>query len=185
LIGQDSLAHFLEALFAALVERFGESFESLSLSLSPFLTVEKTRRQRLLERIMRLSQKFEFSAAHRLHNPQLSDEENRNTYGKCNNPNWHGHNYEVQVTLQGKPSDSGLLIDVPLFERIVKEHAIEKLDHKNLNNEVFEFQGVIPTVENIAMVVFGMLKDRFGGIGAELASVTVWETPKTWCEYSE
>jgi 6-pyruvoyltetrahydropterin/6-carboxytetrahydropterin synthase len=133
----------------------------------------------------RLSQKFEFSASHRLHNPKLNDEENRKTFGKCNNPNGHGHNYELQVTLKGKPSTSGLLVDVPAFERVVKEYVIDKLDHKNLNLDVPEFKEFIPTVENIAMVIFRMLKSRFTGIGAELASVTVWETPKTWCEYSE
>ena len=132
----------------------------------------------------RLSHKFEFSAAHRLHNPSLSDEENRKTYGKCNNPNWHGHNYEVQVTLRGNPKQ-GLLVEIPAFERVVREFAIDKLDHKNLNTEVSEFSGVVPTVENIAMTIFRMLKNRFTGIGAELASITVWETPKTWCEYSE
>jgi 6-pyruvoyltetrahydropterin/6-carboxytetrahydropterin synthase len=68
---------------------------------------------------------------------------------------------------------------------IVKEFAIDKLDHKNLNLDVPEFGALIPTVENISMVVFKMLRNRFTSVGAELASVTVWETPKTWCEYSE
>lgn len=131
----------------------------------------------------RLSQKFEFSAAHRLHNPALSDDENRRTYGKCNNPAWHGHNYSVQVTLRG---DGGkLTLGLPAMEKIVTEHAIDKLDHKNLNVEVAEFAELIPTVENIAMVIHRMLKGRFIDVGGDLASVTVWETPKTWCEYSE
>ena len=133
----------------------------------------------------RLSQKFEFSASHRLHNPALSEEENKKSFGKCNHPNGHGHNYEVQVTLRGKPNANGLLVDVPAFEKIVQTYAIEKLDHKNLNLDVEEFKTLIPTVENIAMTIYRLLKNRFTGIGADLASVTVWGNPKTWCEYSE
>ena len=133
--------------------------------------------------MVRLSQKFEFSATHRLHNASASDQENRHVFGKCNNPHGHGHNYELQVTLRGEPDEKGLLIDVPEFERIVASTVVEKFDHKNLNVELSEFRELIPTVENIAMVIYRLLKPRF--TGSQLASVTVWETPKTWCEYSE
>lgn len=156
--------------------------ESVRLHLSPYLSLSIHASE---PDMLRLSQKFEFSASHRLHNPALTDEQNRKSFGKCNHPTGHGHNYEVQVTLRGKPNGNGLLVDVPAFEKIVSEHAIEKLDHKNLNIDVPEFAEVIPTVENIAMTIYRMLKNRFTGIGADLASVTVWETPKTWCEYSE
>ena len=135
--------------------------------------------------MVRLSQKFEFSATHRLHNPALSDEANRSTFGKCNNPHGHGHNYEVQVTLVGPADDMGVLVDVLAFERTVAEVVIDRLDHKNLNVEVPEFSRTIPSVENIARVVYRLLKPRFAGGRGALASVTVWETPKTWCEYSE
>ena len=136
--------------------------------------------------MVRLSQRFEFSASHRLHNPQLSDDENRRKFGKCNNPHGHGHNYEVQVTLAGEPDQSaGVLIDVPAMERIVSRTVIDRFDHKNLNVETEEFHDLIPSVENIAMVIFRMLKPQFEQQRARLASVTVWETPKTWCEYSE
>ena len=135
--------------------------------------------------MVRLSQTFEFCASHRLHSPALSDEENRRTYGKCNNPHGHGHNYELQVTLAGKPDARGVLIDVPVFERVVAETVIEPFDHKNLNEEVPQFADVIPSVENIAQVIYRMLAPRFAAEKAKLASVTVWETPKTWCEYSE
>src|SRR5690606_36332401 len=76
--------------------------------------------------MVRLSQKFEFAATHRLHNPKLSDEENRRAFGKCNNPHGHGHNYEVQVTLIGQPDENGCLIDVPAFERIVSRIVIDR-----------------------------------------------------------
>jgi 6-pyruvoyltetrahydropterin/6-carboxytetrahydropterin synthase len=154
----------------------------IRLALSPFLSYSAVASELPM---VRLSQKFEFSATHRLHNPALSDEENRQTFGKCNNPHGHGHNYELQVTLRGTPNPSGVLIDVPDFERIVAETVIDRFDHKNLNLELPEFRELIPTVENIAMVIYRLLKPRFGGAGAELASVTVWETPKTWCEYGE
>ena len=135
--------------------------------------------------MVRLSQKFEFSATHRLHNPALTDDANRSTFGKCNNPHGHGHNYEVQVTLAGEPDASGLLVEVPRFERTVAEAVIDRFDHKNLNVELPEFREAIPSVENIARVIYRLLKPRFGEARGKLASVTVWETPKTWCEYSE
>jgi len=161
----------------------GTTLDAVSLWLSPFLSYSCLATETPM---VRLSQKFEFSATHRLHNPELSDEENCRTYGKCNNPHGHGHNYEVQVTLKGKPDNSGVLIEVPAFERIVASTVIDRLDHKNLNVEVPEFrEGLIPSVENIAITVYRMLKPRFADAGTQLASVTVWETPKTWCEYAE
>jgi 6-pyruvoyltetrahydropterin/6-carboxytetrahydropterin synthase len=159
----------------------GATLDRLELSLSPFLSVGCIAKEYPM---VRLSQKFEFSAAHRLHNPALSDAENRRAFGKCNNPLGHGHNYELQVTLAGEVDSNGLLIDVPEFERIVARVVIDRLDHKFLNAEVPEFGELIPSVENIARVIFGWLKPEFAG-PARLASVTVWETPKTWCEYGE
>jgi 6-pyruvoyltetrahydropterin/6-carboxytetrahydropterin synthase len=159
----------------------GASLDQLELSLSPFLTVGCVGKEYPM---VRLSQKFEFSAAHRLHNPALSEAENRSAFGKCNNPLGHGHNYELQVTLAGTPDSNGLLIAVPEFERIVSQRVIEKVDHKFLNAEVPEFRDLIPSVENIARVIFGWLKPGFVGT-TKLFSVTVWETPKTWCEYDE
>jgi 6-pyruvoyltetrahydropterin/6-carboxytetrahydropterin synthase len=92
----------------------------------------------------------------------------------------------VQVTLKGSPEGNRLLIDIPEFERLVAATVIDRLDHKNLNVEVPEFRdGLIPSVENIAMTIYRMLKPKFDGKAAQLAAVTVWETPKTWCEYSE
>lgn len=173
-----------ERIFQTLADGLARgNLVSVSLFLSPFLSLTQLNSE--LGMYTRMSQKFEFSAAHRLHNPRLSDDDNRRVYGKCNNPNGHGHNYELQVTLRGKPDSNGLLAEVPAFEKIVKEHVLDRLDHKHLNVDVTEFRELIPTVENIAMVIYKLLKGRFSGIGAELASVTVWETPKTWCEYAE
>jgi 6-pyruvoyltetrahydropterin/6-carboxytetrahydropterin synthase len=171
-------------IFAKLRDAWpGAQLHSIQLFLSPFLSLTQLASEHGMH--TRLSQKFEFSASHRLHNPTLSDEQNRATYGKCNNPTGHGHNYEIEVTLRGAPKTNGLLVDVPAFERIVQQQVIEKFDHKNLNLDVPEFGELIPSVENITMVIYKMLKNRFTEIGAELASVKVWETAKTSCEYSE
>jgi 6-pyruvoyltetrahydropterin/6-carboxytetrahydropterin synthase len=156
--------------------------ERLALSLSPFLSIAVHAEERPMTR---LSQKFEFAASHRLHNPALSAEANRATFGKCNNPHGHGHNYEVQVTLVGTVGENGLLVDVPAFESVVARTVIDRFDHKNLNVEVPQFAEVIPSVENIAKVIYGLLKAELQTERARLASVTVWETPKTWCEYGE
>jgi 6-pyruvoyltetrahydropterin/6-carboxytetrahydropterin synthase len=156
---------------------------ALRLAVTPFLSIAVHATERPMTR---LSQKFEFSASHRLHSPALSDAENRATYGKCNNPHGHGHNYELQVTLIGTPdARTGLLVDVPAFERTVAETVVNRFDHKNLNAELPEFADLIPSVENIARVIHGLLKPALTSGSTRLASVTVWETPKTWCEYGE
>jgi 6-pyruvoyltetrahydropterin/6-carboxytetrahydropterin synthase len=180
-------SHFLWELVGAFEERWRRPFEAVELLLSPTLSCEIKMSDIQAEPTMRLSQKFEFSASHRLHNSGMTEEENRMTFGKCNNPRGHGHNYELKVTLKGRPNASGLLIDIPEFERIVSEAVIERFDHKNLNDEVPEFENgrVIPSVENISKVIFDLLKPKLTSDRAQLVSVTVWETPKTWCEYSE
>ena len=170
-------------LFARLRDGWGTAnVDAISLSLSPFLCVSALASELPM---VRLSQKFEFSAAHRLHNPALTEEENYATFGKCNNPHGHGHNYELQVTLAGEPDANGRLIDVPEFERIVASTVIERFDHKHLNIETAEFRETIPSVENIAKVIYGLLKPALRIGSTKLVAVTVWETPKTWCEYSE
>jgi 6-pyruvoyltetrahydropterin/6-carboxytetrahydropterin synthase len=158
------------------------SLEKLHLALSPFLSLSILAPEYPM---VRLSQKFEFSASHQLCNRSLSDDENQKLFGKCSNPHGHGHNYEVQVTVAGKPDANGVIMPVPTLERLVAETVVDRMDHKNLNVEVPEFREVIPSVENIAMVIYRLLKPKFTDAHAKLASVTVWETPKTWCEYSE
>jgi 6-pyruvoyltetrahydropterin/6-carboxytetrahydropterin synthase len=172
----------LLGIFAPLKAELGDSVEQVTLALSPYLKMTAVRGE---VPMIRLSQTFEFSASHRLHNPALSDEENRRIFGKCNNPYGHGHNYIVEVTLSGRGDNFGQVMAVDAFEKIVSEAAIQPLDHKNLNVEIAEFRELIPSVENIARVVFQRLKPRFADGSAKLASVTVWETPKTSAEYSE
>ncbi|CAN5645081.1 6-carboxytetrahydropterin synthase [soil metagenome] len=158
------------------------ALDAVRLRLTPQMSIACFEREHPM---VRLSQKFEFSASHRLHNPAFSDEKNRAAFGKCNNPHGHGHNYEVQVTLKGEPDDNGIVANVPQFERMVGETITNRFDHKNLNVEVVEFRELNPTVENIAMVIYRLLKPVLGTVRGTLHSVTVWETPKTWCEYTE
>jgi 6-pyruvoyltetrahydropterin/6-carboxytetrahydropterin synthase len=180
---RQNTAALVGSLFELLLPGWsGPELESVRLMLSPFLSVSAHAGELPMTR---LSQKFEFSASHRLHNPALSEERNREIFGKCNNPHGHGHNYEVQVTLRGEPDENGVLADVPEFERIVAETVIQRFDHKHLNTELPEFRQTIPSVENIARVIYGLLRPKFDGARGKLASVTVWETPKTWCEYAE
>jgi 6-pyruvoyltetrahydropterin/6-carboxytetrahydropterin synthase len=161
----------------------GVVLEQLSLSFSPFLCIAARAEE---SPMLRLSQKFEFSASHRLFNRDCSEEDNRRIFGKCSNPHGHGHNYELQVTLAGDGERvEGVLANLPDFERIVASTVIDRFDHKNLNVDVPEFAERIPSVENIARVIYTLLRPRFADAGAKLAAVTVWETPKTWCEYSE
>src|SRR5256885_11633853 len=160
----------------------GAQLVELRLLFSPYLSVECLASEHPM---VRLSQTFEFCASHRLHNPALSDEENRRAFGKCNNPFGHGHNYQLKVTLRGEPNNNGLLVDVPTMEKIVSTSVIDRFDHKNLNAELPEFKNLIPSVENIAKVIYRILKPAFANADAKLASVTVWETAKTWCEYEE
>lgn len=181
--GSFTHARALRRLHEALVDAWpGSELIRLELHLSPYQSIAILSSEPTM---IRLSQKFEFSAAHRLHNPGLSEDANRATFGKCNNPHGHGHNYEVEVTLAGTPDATGTLISIPDFERVVTEHAIDALDHKFLNVEVDAFRSLNPSVENIATVIYQMLKSPLTRDHCRLERVTVWETPKTWAEYSE
>lgn len=130
--------------------------------------------------MVQLSQQFEFSAAHRLHCDSLTDQENRDTFGKCNNLRGHGHNYVVDVSVAGKTDDAGTVIDLESFYKIVNTEVIDRLDHKHLNQDVPYFADVNPSVENIAIAIYRWLSPKLDGT---LQAVKVFETPKTWAEY--
>ncbi len=129
-----------------------------------------------------VTQRFEFSAAHRLDNSALDEQRNREVFGKCNNPAGHGHNYEFEVTLAGPVGQSGRVIDQDEFASIVNRLVIARFDHKNLNAETSEFASTIPSVENIAKVIHLLLAGQFPQ-PVRLHRVRVWETGKTWAEY--
>jgi len=130
-----------------------------------------------------IRQQFEFSAAHRLHVPALSDDENRAAFGKCNNPSGHGHNYRVEVCVRAPIDPQGRLPRVEELDELVDRSVIQKLDHKHLNIDVPQFAKVNPSVENIAMVIHEMLTPALPALGVELDEVSVWETGKTMCTY--
>jgi 6-pyruvoyltetrahydropterin/6-carboxytetrahydropterin synthase len=123
-----------------------------------------------------------FNAAHRIHNPSLSDEENARLYGKCNGVNYHGHNYELAVRVAG-PVDpvTGYVIDLGTLSATVKQHVLDRFDHKNLNLDVPEFAAVNPTAENIAIVIHAILRPH---VPAHLdLQVTLGETPRNIVQY--
>ena len=157
--------------------------ERLQLCVTPTLEYTIHRKD---DPMIQLTQQFEFSASHRLHNPRLTDEENQRVFGKCNNPHGHGHNYVLMVTVEGNPDEEESLIPLEEFEVSVKREVIDLLDHKHLNVEVAAFRDRNPSVENIAMVIWTMLEASLPKLGegkARLARVRVYETPKTWADY--
>lgn len=129
-----------------------------------------------------VTRRVHFNAAHRLHNPDLSDRENREVFGLCNNPNYHGHNYELDVTVEGEIDPrTGYVVDLGVVKEIVEEHVVARLDHRNLNLDVPEFAGLNPTAENIAVVIWRLLEGRLPGT---MKKIVLWETPRNYVEYS-
>lgn len=123
-----------------------------------------------------------FSAAHRLYNPKFSDEENERIYDKCNNPNWHGHNYVLEITVCGIPdANTGYLIDLKELKRIIKETIISKVDHKNLNLDVDFLRDVIPTLENLAIAFWKELEPKI--TSCSLYKIKLYETENNVVEY--
>lgn len=154
-------------------------FCSLELSVSPLLRYTATSGE---PGMVRLTQSFEFSAAHRLFCETLTDEQNSALFGKCSNPHGHGHNYVLEVTVCGEPDpQTGIVIELPALQRIVAERVVDRFDHKNLNVECAEFSALNPSVENIARVIWNRLVDAFAS--CRLVNVRVWETPKTYADF--
>lgn len=112
---------------------------------------------------MRVIRKESFNSAHRLHNPNLSDEENARVFGKCNNLNYHGHNYDLDVHVIGDVDPvTGYVIDLKILKDIINDEVKSKFDHKNLNLDVPDFKDLNPTAENIAIVIYNKIKNRLG-----------------------
>lgn len=129
-----------------------------------------------------VTRRLHFSAAHRVHNPALSDAENRAIFGKCNNPNWHGHNYILDVSVRGAlDQKTGYVIDLSRVKEIVTTHVIDKVDHRNLNLEVDFLAGVIPTTENVVVSFWRVLQPAL--MPAVLTKLVLWETVNNYVEY--
>jgi 6-pyruvoyltetrahydropterin/6-carboxytetrahydropterin synthase len=129
-----------------------------------------------------ITRRLQFNAAHRVHNPALSDEENRAIFGKCNSPNWHGHNYTLDVSVTG-PVDSrtGYVIDLSTLKRVVMREVVDKVDHKNFNLDVDFMAGIIPTTENIVVAMWRVIAPAIAP--ARLTRLVLWETPNNYVEY--
>ncbi|MDQ7815602.1 MAG: 6-carboxytetrahydropterin synthase [Melioribacteraceae bacterium] len=129
-----------------------------------------------------LTRREVFSASHRLYNEKYTDEENLRIFGKCSNPNGHGHNYVLEVIVRGEIDyATGYVIDLKILKEIIIENVIKKVDHKNLNVDVDFMAGVIPTAENIAIGIWNQLEDKIPS--GELYSIKIYETENNYVEY--
>jgi 6-pyruvoyltetrahydropterin/6-carboxytetrahydropterin synthase len=126
--------------------------------------------------------KAHFNAAHRLHNPNWSDEKNQEIFGLCNNPNYHGHNYELEVKVIGEVDpETGYLLDLGWLKKLIEVEVEHRLDHKNLNLDVPEFKNLIPSAEHICYVIWNLLRNKLDE-KYEL-QVRLYETPRNFVEY--
>jgi len=125
-----------------------------------------------------------FNAAHRLFKPEYSDEQNLQVFGKCSNPNWHGHNYTLFVTVKGEINpDTGFLVNLKDLSALIERYIIEKLDHKNINLEVDFMAGKLASTENLAIGIWDELAEPISSIGAILHSIKIYETENNFVEY--
>ena len=123
-----------------------------------------------------------FNAAHRLNNPAWDEATNQRVFGKCNNPNYHGHNYELIVKVSSVPDlTTGYVYDLKLLSDLIKEYVLEKFDHKNLNEDTVEFKNLNPSAENIAIVIYNILRDKIDN-KFDL-QIRLYETPRNFVEY--
>jgi len=131
-----------------------------------------------------LTRRERFCAAHRMFRPDWSDEKNKEVFGKCSNPNWHGHNYILWVTIKGEPSgENGFVLNMNTLKEIILDKVISKLDHKNINIEVDFMKGKIATTENLAISIWNELKTPVEKEGAQLHCIKIEETENNEVEY--
>jgi 6-pyruvoyltetrahydropterin/6-carboxytetrahydropterin synthase len=133
---------------------------------------------------VKVTRRLHFCAAHRLGRQDWSDERNAEVFGLCANPNWHGHNYELDVTVEGEiDPETGFVMDLKLLRAVVEERVLDELDHRNLNLDVPWLRGVNPTTENLVVAIW----ERIGGSIPErvrLLRLVLWETPRNYVEYT-
>jgi 6-pyruvoyltetrahydropterin/6-carboxytetrahydropterin synthase len=131
-----------------------------------------------------LTRRERFSAAHRMFRPDWSDDKNMEVFGKCSNPNWHGHNYILWVTIKGEPSgENGFVLNMNTLKEIILDKVISKLDHKNINTEVDFMKGKIATTENLATSIWNELRTPLEKVGAQLHCIKIEETENNTVEY--
>jgi len=131
-----------------------------------------------------LTRRERFNAAHRLYREDLSEDDNFRIYGKCSNPNWHGHNYELFVTVKGEIKDRlGYVLNLKDLSKLIKKNIIDKLDHKNMNIEVDFMQGKVASTENLVVGIWNLLSPMVKKMGAELHKIRIVETENNSVEY--
>jgi len=170
----ENLVHYI---WDSLVNQFTDcTLERIRLHENHYLWSEKEANS-----MIKLTRKYHFCAAHRLHSEHLSVEENRSLFGKCNNPHGHGHNYYLEVTVHGEPDPvTGMIVNLSELDEIVERIVLQKFDHKHLNLDTEEFKNLNPTSEVVAMVIFDMLSHYL----PSLNKIGLWETEKNYFEYT-
>lgn len=132
---------------------------------------------------VRITRRLHFCAAHRLARDDWSEEENRRVFGDCANPNWHGHNYDLEVTVAGPVDpETGYVMDLGALKSLVNRRVVDELDHSNLNLDVPWLDGIIPSTENLAVAIWERIAAHIPEPAA-LDKVVLWETPRQWAEY--
>ena len=132
--------------------------------------------------VVTVTRRLRFNAAHRVHNPALSDDENRALFGKCNNPNWHGHNYVLEVSVEGEVDPrTGYVVDLGVLARVVEREVVDHVDPRTLNLDVAFMRDVIPTSENIVVRCWQVLAPHV--VPGRLARLRLWETENNYVEY--
>jgi 6-pyruvoyltetrahydropterin/6-carboxytetrahydropterin synthase len=126
---------------------------------------------------LKLTRRYRFSASHRLHSPALSDDENRALYGKCNNPYGHGHDYAVDITVEGTPDASGQVVNRTALDTLMRDQVLARVDHRDLNSDIPELGGRVPTTENLAAVIQQFLSQNWK-LDARLVQVRISETER-------
>jgi 6-pyruvoyltetrahydropterin/6-carboxytetrahydropterin synthase len=133
---------------------------------------------------MKVGRRESFNAAHRLYLPEWSDEKNQEVFGKCSNPNFHGHNYILETWIDGEIDPvTGFVIDMEVLKAIIKNEVLERFDHRNLNLDCEEFKNLIPTAENILMVIYKLIRPKLDA--KYKLTLKMWETEKNIFEYSD
>ncbi len=137
---------------------------------------------RSLPGVVLVTRQVHFNAAHRLHNPDFDEAWNREHFGMCNNPRWHGHNYVLEVTVKGRPDPhTGFIVELGDLKSLLQTAIVERCDHRNLNEEVDFLQGILPTTENLVIAFWNEIAPRLKG--ATMHRVRLFETPRNFAEY--
>ena len=136
----------------------------------------------MAKRLLYITRKEHFNAAHKLYNPNWTVEKNEAVFGKCANKNWHGHNFDLYVTVKGYPNEeTGFIMDLKDLKKIIQKHVIDKLDHSNINMDVDFMAGKMASIENLAVGIWDQISPHLEG--CELHSIRLWETNNNYVEY--